>query len=122
MASSNDMGLIGLPLALAIFAVLYNNGIVTSIFATITSLVVAIAATATISIVGGFQIFGSGVDVKDFSIKLTFVTTFLTVFFASNIVAGINLFLSIPWGFGLILIGVLTTMYVMGMFGITSGG
>jgi hypothetical protein len=122
MASSSDMGLVLVPLSMAVFAVLFNSGIVASIFATIGSLAAAIAATAAIQAVGGIQILGSGGDIKDFSIKLTFVTTFLTVFYGSNVILGLNLFLSVPWGFGIIMLGVFTTMYVMGMFGITAGG
>jgi hypothetical protein len=122
MASSTNMGLIGLPLVCAVFAVLLNNNAFGLVFATIGSLAAAVATTAAISVAGGIQIFGSGVDIKDFSIKLTFVTTFLTVFYASNIILGLNLIISIPMGFGLIITGVLTTMYVFGMFGIASVG
>lgn len=123
MANSSDYGLLGLPIVCAVFAVLLQaNGGLVLIFATITSLAIAIVATAAIDTLGGVQIFGSGVDIGDFSVKLTFVTTFLTVFYTSNLIGGLNLIASLPWGLGLIIFGSLTTMYVFGMFGLTSGG
>jgi hypothetical protein len=121
MANSSDMGLISLPLALAIFAALLNDGTALSVFASIGALAAAVAVTAVLATVGGIQIFGSGVEIKDFSLKLTFVTTFLTVFYTSNILIGLNLILAVPLGLGLIIFGLLTTLFVLGMFGMVSG-
>jgi len=117
MANENDMFLVGFPLAMAIFAALLNDGAILSIFAAIGSLATALAAAAAISIAGGIQLFGSGVEIKDFTIKLTFITTFLTAFFASNVLIGLNLILAMPLGIGIIFFGVLATLYVFGMFG-----
>ena len=122
MTDTVDWGLIGLPLAAAIFAVIINNDPTIVIFAAIGSLAVAIAATAVVQAVGGIKILGSGIDIKDWTLKMTFVTTFLTVFYTSNLLIGLNTIMSIPLGIGAIIFGVFTTMYVFGMFGMASSG
>jgi hypothetical protein len=116
MASSNDAAFIVTPIAIAIFAVLYNNGLLTSIFVTVGSLALAISlglASSVVVVDTGLNAFGS---------RLTFITTFTTGVFIGNILSGLDLYLSIPWGFGIIMVGVFSTMFALGIFGLVSGG
>ena len=112
-----NLTLIGIPLGISILAVLIQeNAALLLIFTTVAAFGIAIAATAITSALGSVQIFGSGVDLKDWSLNFIFTTTFLTGFYLSNIVAGLNIILTMPLGFGILIFGVLSTMYVLGMF------
>lgn len=122
MANKSDMTLIGVPIAAAVFATLLQSGAVLTIFAAIGSLAAAVLAASVIGSVGNISILGSGVNIDGWTIKMTFVTVFLTVFYASNVIGGLNLIISMPIGIGIIIFGALTTMYVLGMFGISAEG
>lgn len=119
--------LIGLPLAISMFASMLNGGVVSTIFITVAALVVAIAAAIAAQALGSGasgSILGTGIelpDIKDFSLKLIFSSTFLGALYLGNVIGGITLILSVPLGIGLIIFGVLTTLYTLGLYSILAG-
>jgi hypothetical protein len=126
VTNSTDFGLLGLPIIIAVFATILVYGASTLIFVTIASVVVASAMVVVVNALGGLQIsiLGTGYtlpDPNDWGLRFMFIIAFLPIFYTSNVVAGLDLMLSFPYGLGIILTGVLSTMFVFGLFSITSG-
>ncbi len=124
MGNSDALGLIALPIAMAVFLTLLNEslGPTLLIFTSVASFIIAVSVSAITSVVGAVEIFGSGVDMKDWSLNFVFVTTYLAAFYGTNVVAGLGLILSVPFGIGIVVLGVLSSMFVFGMVQYISGG
>jgi hypothetical protein len=124
--NSQDLALLGLPIMVAIFCTILVYGSTTLIFITVASLVVAGAVVIVVNAIGGLEIsiLGTGYtlpDPGDWGLRFMFIIAFLPIFYASNVATGLNLILGFPYGIGVLLIGVLSTMFVLGLFSITSG-
>jgi hypothetical protein len=125
MVSITGMGLIGFPIAASVFSTLLSLGAVNVVFITIAAFAISAAVTGLLALTSGvsFQVFGTGVtlpDQKDWSLKFIFTLSFLSSFYASNVIGGLSLILSMPLGIGLVLTGIFSTMFVFGLFGAVS--
>jgi hypothetical protein len=125
MVSITGMGLIGFPIAASVFSTLLSLGAVNLVFITMAAFIVSAAVTGFVALTSGvsFYVFGSGFtlpDQKDWSLKFIFTLTFLSSFYASNVIGGLSLILSMPLGIGLVLTGIFSTMFVFGLFGAVS--
>jgi hypothetical protein len=119
------MALIGMPIAASVLASLFIYGPSLLVFVSVASLTLGSAAVAIASLLSGvqFQIFATGVtlpDIKGWALKFIFILTFLGTFYTTNMAGSLNLFLAIPQSMGLVLVGVFTSMFVFGMFGLTT--
>lgn len=125
MVSITGMSLIGFPIAASVFSTLLSVGAVTVVFITIAAFIISGAVVGIMALTSGasFSIFGSGVtlpDQKDWSLKFVFTLTFLSSFYASNVIGGLGLILAMPLGIGIVLTGIFSTMFVFGLFGAVS--
>jgi hypothetical protein len=123
--ANSGMGLISVPIGVSIFASLLTTGPTLLIFVSVAAFVVAAAVVAVASLLSGlsFSIFASGVtlpDIKGWALKFTFIVTFLTTFYVTNVVTSLGIVLNIPYGVGIVLMGIFSSMFVFGIFSLVS--
>lgn len=124
-----DIGiLIGLPVAAATFATLLTSmGPTLILFIGIGAIAVAFVAAGIAQLLSGasFSILGTGLtlpQVTGWSLRFLFTTTFLTAYYAANLISGLNVLGGMPYYFGVLIVGVLSTMFIFGVFSMSSGG
>lgn len=121
MGSLDSGVLLGLPIIAATFLTLLLNGVSNLVFISIGAIALAAVAAGLSQILSGasFQIFGTGVTFPEMTgwfLRFLFTTTFLTTYYTANILTGINLILEMPFYLGVLIVGVLSSMFVWGLF------
>lgn len=120
-----DFMLISIPIVYAFLSMLVYSSLEVMLYAGILAIITGAVAAVVVTTLGGIHIFGSGVDIKDFTVRMAFITTALTAFWGSYLVLSFSsgtVMADFPDSFKTILIAVLSMMYVFGLYLNVTGG
>jgi len=119
-----DKILIGLPVGLSMFLVMLTSdgtGLLLLGITTIATVVITAAVTGIVGSFDGISFLGFGVDFSDWGKRFLAIFTFVSVYFLSNMLAGLNLILSIPSYLGVAAFLVLSVCLVFGLYDWAAG-